>query len=369
MEAGKKVRVFRVALALLAALGAAPTAVRLEAADQAPVTLLPTQLGTWGQRAWEREEAPALERLAGTEAALLREYGCMRVEQALYARGRIEWRVTVYEMQDRSGAYGAFTLLRAGGQSLPLGEAGARIGGRLVFYQGNYFASVESTAGAPDLPGLARHLAARNPLQPSLPTLPSYLPPEGLVAGSERYLLGPQALRRVAPLAEGDWVGFAYAAEVEAARYRLGANEATLLLISYPTPQIAADRLRDFERLFNLNGTGAPLRPLVYAKRSGTLVVFLAGVESGQEAARLLGQVRYEAELAWSEPSEPRSAESWAKTLLNISIGTGLLLLFTLLSGLAFGVVRLLVKRLLPGRVFDRPEDTEIIRLNLGPGR
>lgn len=327
--------------------------------------LLPAQVGNWQRVAFEEVRAPELERLAGSEAALLREYGSLRGAQGVYQQGASQWRVTLQEMQDRSSSYGAFTLLRAGGQPIGVGEAGVVSGGRLLFYHGNYFVSVEPPTGIGELSPLVRHLAARAGPQPSLPTLPAYLPRDGLVAGSDRYLLGPLALARVAPLGPGDWAGFAYGAEVEAGRYRVDGTEATLLLLSYPTPQIAAQRLRDFERLFNLNGTGDPLRALAFAKRSGTLLVLVSGVDSGQAAARLLNQVRYEAEISWSEPSDPRPNPNWAKTLLNIFIGTGLLLLFALLSGIAFGLVRVVVKRILPGKVFDRPEDMEIIRLDL----
>lgn len=351
------------------------------AVAQAP--LLPAQLAGWQRTDWIQVEAPELERVAGPElgllgtarawAAVMREYGCQRVEWARYRHDatRSQGEVTVYEMQDRSGAYGAFTLLGLGGldpvlvtnRRVAMGEAGVAGVDAGLFYQGQYV--VNWWMGTPVLE-LVEHLKQLGGQQASLPTLPSYLPREGFIEGSDRYLLGPLGLAQVAPLFPGDWVGFAYAAEVEAARYRVDAGEATLLVISYPTPQIAAERLRDFERLFNLNGTGDPGRALAYAKRSGTLVVFVAGPASEQAATQLLDRVRYEAEISWSEPSEPRPEVNWAKTLLNIFIGTGLMLLFALLSGLAFGVVRLIINRLAPGKVFDRPQDTEIIQLNLG---
>lgn len=327
-------------------------------------SLLPAQLDGWKRVEQMRVEAPELERLAGEPAALLREYGNQRAERGVYRRGAAVAWVTVHEMQDHSSAYGAFTLLRAGGQGVRLGEAAARTGPNLVFYQGKYFVRVEGAIAVAALRPLARDLKAQSGAQPSLPTLPYYLPRRGLVAASERYLLGALALARAAPLAPGDWVGFAYGAEVEAARYQLDAKEATLLLINYPTPQIAAARLRDFQRFFNLNGTGDPLRPLAYAKRLGTLVVLVAGVDSGRAAAGLMEQVRYEAELSWSEPSELKTEANWAVTLLNIFIGTGLILLVALLSGLAFAGLRLLITRLLPGRLFDRPKD-DVIILNL----
>lgn len=352
---------------LLAALLLLPTCVRA-AGDAAGV--LPARLADWERAGWKQVGARDLESLVGPQAGLLREYGSLSAESAEYSRGDARWQVTLHRMQDRSGAYGAFTLLRADGAPVALGEAGARTGSVFVFYQGNYFVTASKEAGEAELGALARLLAAQPEPAASLPLLPSFLPQQGLLRGSERYLLGPLGLGSVLPLAPGDWTGFAYGAEVVLARYRVGGVEAALLLISYPTPQIARERLADFERLFNLNGTGDPLRPLVYAKRSGTLVSFVSGLESGQAAASVLEQVPYEMKVSWSDPSNPRPEPEWAKMLVNIFIGTGVVLLFTFLSAVAYGLLRLLIKRLFPGVLFDRPSENDLIILKLeGPSR
>ncbi|MDA2914331.1 hypothetical protein MYX77_10325 [Acidobacteriia bacterium AH_259_A11_L15] len=345
------------ALPLLALLVASPAA-----ADE---PLLPSRLGSSEQVAWEQADAPELERLAGPLAPLLREYGARRAEQALYLQAATRSRVTVCEMVDHSAAYGAFTVLRAAGEPVSLGEAGARLDNRLLFFQGNYFVTIEDSTQAARWQPLAAHLEERTGNQASLPNLPLFLPSEGLVPASDRYLLGPLALQRVAPFAPGDWAGFAYGAEAEAARYRTGAGNATLMLLSYPTPQIASERLEDFERLFNLNGTGDPRRSLAFAKRKGSLVIFVAGIDSGWAAAALIDQVRYEMTVSWSEPSPGRPELNWPHTVVNIFTGAGLFLLFALGSGLLFGAVRLIVKRLWPDKVFDRRSDTEIIQLKL----
>jgi len=367
-----------VSLCGLAALWlGAPPALR---ASQPEPPMLPAQLGTWKQTNWIRVEAPELERVAGPRldllrggawAAVLREYGCQRVEWASYRQDAThrEGQVVVYEMQDRSGAYGAFTLLGLGGlkpglvtdRRIALGEGGVAGVDAGLFYQGKYL--VNWWMGTP-IKELVEHLKHLGGQQAGLPTLPGYLPREGFIIASDRYLLGPLAMAEVTPLAEGDWAGFAYGAEAEAARYRVGNTEATLLLLSYPTPQIAAQRLRDFERLFNLNGAAAPGRPVVFAERHGTLVALVAGADAAQ-AARLIKAVGYDRQLSWSEPPEGSGALGWGTTVANIITSTGVLLLFALISGIAFGLVRLVVKRLLPDKVFDRPEDTEIIRLDL----
>src|SRR3990172_9686594 len=212
--------------------------ISLPALGAAPEALLPAQLGVQ-RMTWEKVEATQLERVAGDQAALLREYGARRAEQAEYGDPPhlLRIRLTVFIMQDRSGAYGAFTLLREKVKPVEVvevGEAGVfyRVGNdprtlfRFMFYQGNYLVMTEGlieghgTGTREWLRRVARHLAEAGRDQASLPTLPGYLPREGFVEGSDRYLLGPLALGEVAPLAPGDWAGFAYGAEAELGRYR-----------------------------------------------------------------------------------------------------------------------------------------------------
>ena len=340
----KKLRQF--ALLALACGFAAALAPSVRADDP----ILPERLGEAQRQEWRELSARNLESGIGELlAAILREYGAAGAEQAAYRQGSSSLNVTVCEMQDRSGAYGAFTFLR--------GRAPA------VFYQGNYLVLPDRRTPLPLQRALAATLAARSHDQASLPLLPEYLPEERLVKGSDAYVLGPLGLSRVAPLGQGDWVGFAYGAEVEVARYRINQREATLLLVSYPTPHIARARLADFQRTFNLNGQGGN-GPVVYAKRKSTLVVLVHGAESAEEAARLIDAVRFQQEISWSEPTPPDESEI-VSGLIGIFLGTGVILIVTLGLGLAFGAARLLLMSTLPGRVFDKPVENDTIFLNL----
>ncbi len=320
-----------------------------------------------------------LENVAGELAPLLREYGVSWAEQAQYADPwtRRPVRLTVYPMPDRSSAYGAFTLIRPNKQSVEIGEAGVfyRVDGptvfdlyRFVFFQGNHLVSAEGLIAVHGtdrwLNHLAGILARRSDEQASLPLLPEYLPSDGLVKGSDAYILGPLALERVAPLAQGDWVGFAYGAEVEAARYRVGGREATLLLISYPTPQMARIRLAELGRLFNLNQSGSSAGPVAFARRKSSLVVFASGLETLEQFEALASGVAYAPELSWSEP-EPIDDKEIISGLLGIFLGTGLIVFLTVALGLAFGAARLLLLTTLPGRVFDKPVENDAVFLNL----
>ena len=46
-------------------------------------------------------------------------------------------------------------------------------------------------------------------------------------------------------------------------------------------------------------------------------------------------------------------------------VGTGIICGFTLVAGLAFGGFRLVVKRALPNRVFDRTSQIQVLQLGL----
>ena len=47
-------------------------------------------------------------------------------------------------------------------------------------------------------------------------------------------------------------------------------------------------------------------------------------------------------------------------------IGSGVICLFALIAGISFGGLRLIVKRVMPGKVFDRSEYVQILQLGLG---
>jgi hypothetical protein len=282
-------------------------------------------------------------------------------------------------MPDRSGAYGAFTLLR--GQSMPveIGEAGVfyRTGGdsiydlfQFLFYQGNYLVKAEGQISADTTPvwlqQIARGLAERSREQASLPSLPDYLP-EGRVPWSDHYVLGPLGLARVAPLAPGDWAGFAYGAEVEAARYPAQRQRSQPGYSELPDAAIARARLADFQQLFNLNRRAKPTAPVVFGRRKGSLVVLVAGPVK-ESAEHLIEQVRFEPQLSWSDP-RPEDLGTTARGLLNLMLGTALLVLVTLGLSLAFAGLRLGMKVWFPGRFLDKGADDESLFLDIRPRR
>ena len=221
-------------------------------------------------------------------------------------------------------------------------------------------------ASPSDLRALATQLSAHADKTP-YPNLGQYLPPGGLVSRSERYFLGPLALNRLLPLGNGDWIGFADGAEAQLARYRVSGQEATLLLAAYPTPQAAARKLEELAHWFPLNATEEQpgRRPMLFARRSSSLVAIVAQTRSRAVADSLLQQVRYENQVTWNEPRQKATDPEISQILVGTILGTGAILLFALAAGIGFGGVRLVVKYFLPGKVFDRPGTVEILQLGL----
>ncbi len=333
--------------------------------------VLPGGFARWTPGRTERLPCSGLEALAGEAAAALRDYGCRAVERRAYQREGATLSVTAYAFGDSTAAYAAFTFLRppqmesssaapvaAGSPDLLLAVAGDAV----LQIRG---ASLESHLD--DLRALVAEVQARAQSAP-LPTLPEYLPKEGLVDASRRYLLGRAALDRVLPLADADWLGFESGAEAELARYRRSGQDLTLVVAQFPTPQSATARLETLRRWFNVNAEEEVVagRPVVFARRSGPLVAVVVNAGSPDAATALLEEVRYESQVTWNEPSFTATEPTWGEFIVGIFYGTGIFILFAVGSGLVFAGVRLVIKRLFPGKVFDRDASVEILQLGLG---
>jgi hypothetical protein len=103
-----------------------------------------------------------------------------------------------------------------------------------------------------------------------------------------------------------------------------------------------------------------------FDRRTGPIIVVAAGPLAISEANALLGSVSYEADVTWNENTYISKKDNLANLLFNVIVLCGIVVGVSLVAGLAFGGFRILMKRLFPDRVFDRPDDREIISLHLG---
>lgn len=330
-----------------------------------PSQMLPEQFGGWQISGTPRTSAdPTVA--DPTNPALLKEYGFTDFESATYVRddGRT-LSIKAARFADATGAYGAFTFYRTQ-QMLAekIGDQGASFNERVLFMRGNIlvdavFAKLSAMSAA-ELRELAGDLPLPAGNAGNLPNLPSYLPRPALETNSIKYALGPIALEKFNSPLSGDLVDFNAGAEVVLGNYKTEGGEATLIVISYPTPQIATEHLRRLDAA-RAQGNLATMLD----RRSGPIVAVATGPFSSSEAKSLLASVNYDADVTWNENTHFTDRENLGKLLWNILILSGIIVGFTLVAGIAFGGLRILINRLLQQRGLRPDSDTEFISLHL----
>lgn len=296
------------------------------------------------------------------DAPVLKEYGFAGFETASYSRYGRTMQVKAARFKDASGAYGAFTYyLQPQMQKEDVGDKGASNNRRVLFYRGNILVDVAleqvTAMSAEDLRALAHALPAPSADISTPPALPGQLPKQSLIRETARYIMGPVALSRLGVPLPGALIDFSMSPEVEFAQYRSSNGDASLTLVNYPTPQIAAERLKAMQ--------AAALPGTFYFRRSGPLVAAVSGSIPQSEAESLLASVNYDADVTWNQPTKPNPKDDPYSLALSLVLLIVFVLGVALIFGFAFGGVRIITKRLFPNRVFDRPEDVEIIQLNL----
>ena len=296
------------------------------------------------------------------DGVVLKEYGFSGFESATYARNGRTIQVKAASFNDASGAYGAFTYyVQPQMQTEKIGDQGASNNKRILFFRGNILvdAGLEQVTAmsAADLRALADALPRPHGSISTLPALPANLPRQSYIAHTAKYVVGPNALGRLGSALPASLINFNMGAEVALAEYRSSTGDGTLTLISYPTPQIAGERLKAMQT--------ASLPNHFYFKRSGPLLAAISGSIPESEAQSLLASVNYDADVTWNQPTRPNARDNIGNLIIGIFMLIGVILAVALILGFAFGGIRVIAKKFFPDRFFDRPEDVEIIRLNL----
>ncbi len=311
----------------------------------AAAAILPERFGDF--------QRTSVQAFTPTEQAVYEEYGLDAAEKAQYTAGSRKVEITALRAKDSTGAYGMYHWLRpAEGKPAELGERGAESGEMTIFQLGNYVVLIRGPRPETD------HLNLLGAVLPRIertapPPLAQYLPAQGVVSNSERYVLGPVVLEKLAPAIPPSVAAFHLGAEAQFAEYQATGGRLALALFSYPTPQLARAQFEEFQKL-----------PDLMVKRSGPLIAVVVKPFSRDEAARLLARVRWDATLTWSQ--QPGSQkDNVGNLILNIFLLTGIILGFALVAGLGFGSVRILLRRYLPGTRFDPGTDTDFVRLGL----
>jgi len=310
-----------------------------------------------------------------TNPGILKEYGFTDVAIGTYDRDngrRLILRAARFA--DASGAYGAFTFYKQPEMlNEKIGDQASSLNNRVLFYRGCVLVDALfdklSVMSAAELRELADNIPLPQGGARKLPSLPTYLPKQAYVKNTAKYILGPLALDKIGSPISPQLVDFGAGAEIIQGTYESSGGQATLVLISYPTPQIASEHLRRIEAAHAPNAQpAAGTLPVVDVgtfsdKRSGPLVAIAAGPFSQSEAKSLLASVHYDADVTWNENTFFDKKNNLANLLWNVIILCGVLMTLTLVAGFAFGGVRVLFQRLLPRRAAKA--ETEFISLHL----
>jgi len=359
-------------ICLLTLLGGVSAALVGGGTARAIDSTLPRQFSGW-QMAGSAQASKDPGAADPVDAAVLKEYGFTDFESATYTRGDgRKLTLKTARFQDSSGAYGAFTYYKLPQMLVEkIGDQAASLNERVLFYRGNVLVDAVfdklNVMSAAELRELAGQLPSLGGNSAKLPGLPAYLPRAGYVKNTAKYVVGPVTLRKLEAPIPAELIDFAAGAEVVLGRYQTAGGDATLILVNYPTNQIAADHLQKLESARQQSGSSQGIatgRPF-FDKRTGPILVIASGSLSQGEAKSLLAAVNYDADVTWNENTYLTKKDNLANLLVNIIVLCGILILFAAVAGLAFGGIRIFIRRILPEKVFDEPERGDFISLHL----
>ena len=303
-------------------------------------------------------DSKSIASLDGKRADAINRYGLTGATVQSWTGAEGNARITLYQMFDPTAAYGLFTLDRnidqPGFTAIPMGTEGFRLGNRTEFWQASYVVKLEGNAAAAD--DLARAVSQSIFGQSRKPPVAMHLPPANLLQGSDKYIVDRSGVARELDI-DPEALGFDDSAEMATATYRIGGKTAHLVLLMYPTQQLA--------KKYEDKWMAASPDDKAYRKRVSALLALVRGSHDEAVAKSILDGVNYETQVI---SAQPRMDISLRTVILTIFDFIGIALLFTMVVGVSYGGVRIVVKKLYPDRVFDRPQDMEIIQLKLGQG-
>lgn len=270
--------------------------------------------------------------LRADDSALWKEYGLINSQQGKH--GKLTY--TTYQMKDLTGALGVWEWQRSPASTpctlAPLCTLDEK---RTIISDDNYVIVFDSPKPRKaDVDAVIRSLPNRK--DTSLPALLTFLPRDGLVPGSGRYILGNASLAAFAPELSSANPGFEQGAEAQSAAYTLpgSTSPVRLVLFYYATPEMARLHSISFKQL-----------PNVLAKRSAVLVAVIYGGATQMQTDTLLSRIQYEAKITWNDTPPPPPIKPLYRLLLNIVYMCVLLAALCVAAGLIYAALRIYRRR------------------------
>ncbi len=308
--------------------------------------MLPEALGEF--------ERKSLESVEPDQRELQDEFGFEEAEKAVYVTpdGR-RTEITATRYYDATGAFSAFSWLKpADGELSGYGKRAWQSSRGALIQFGNYL--IEMTGAVPEDEHVELMLAYLPRVRITVdPPLLKFIPKGEATPESERHILGPVALEKVAPEVPPSTVGFHFGTEAHYGRYPSSEGEMRMLLFGYPSPQMARAQIEEFHALDG-----------VIAKRDGPLIAVVIAPPSPDEAQRLLARIRYAAEVT-GEYTPPRRHDNVGTLILDIMILSGILALLCIGGGVLVAGVRILAGRVAPNSIFAAPDGDGMTHLNI----
>ena len=331
--------------------------------QQAQQALLPKVFAGWEQTSKQMGTDAATVDQASSR--VLKEYGFTDFETSTYSQDGRKLTVKAARFQDASGAYGAFTFYRTPVMKTEtIGTMAASDNDRVFFFRSNVLVMADfdriTAMSAAELRELAADLPSKGGEASNLPTLPNYYPRTELQSNSAKYVIGPEALSVLNAPVPASLVDFSVQPEILLGKYTANHGNADFMLISYPTPQIAAARLHAIESA-NPQQQGATFA----TKRSGPLVALVKGQISSGDAKSLLAHVNYEADVTWNENTGLSKRDNIGNLVIAASVLAGIIFLISVGTGALFGFGRILLQKVFPNRFPAQSDEAAFIKLNL----
>jgi hypothetical protein len=347
-----------------------------------PKALLPEAFAGWVVAASPKKLADAAQ-ADPANPAVLKEYDFTDAVTADYNRSGETLSLRALRFHDASGAYGAYSFYRQSGWPKEKIGAGATSNhNRVLFWIGNTVVDANFSRIGPMSGSELRELASQLPLpEGSLalaPPILANLPQASLDGQTTHYAVGPAGYAGSGGVLPQDLVGFDRGAEAVTANYTLRSGAATLTIIDYPTPQMAAamePKIRAYIQSGKASG-GKQTQPAwtkslqdsdlasLEVRRSGPLVAVVSGDAIPDESHKLLQTVHFESDLmSVPQPTESEVAKT-GRLLFGIATLVGIGSLAAILLGFFLGGFRALY-RISRGRPASSVYEEEFISLNL----
>jgi hypothetical protein len=343
----------------------------LGAAADAP--LLPNQFGQWQAYGQSKVTSGSdlVQEGADVRTGPVKEAGLVAVERRSYTNANAILYLSLFQFKDPSGAYEFYTqVIGPEMQSGGVGDESAFQSGRGVVLVGNFVLIAGPAAPGlnPGVLGPVLSLLKAKADATPYPPLRNYLPTRWRVFGTEKYVQGKvgfeyamDALGQDAYRELSKEVGFQDGAEAIFAKYQGAHGSGTLLLLDYPTPQLAEQHLHHLEQALpeELKRAG------VTVERKASLLSLVFAPTSPEHAQAIRDEVNYETQVTWNERGQRATDPPIFTIMYKIFLFTALFLGVATGIGIAFGGFRVIIKRVFPGKVFDRPENIEVLQLGL----